>query len=592
MPSRAFSSETHVMTRVLGQIWRLLKLCIGGEGGKFGLVLYALVLVLELSQILVSLRMIEWSKAFYDALQQVNGPEAMVQVGIFGLIVIAAVSLTLGATYVRKHLEIRWRRSLTSAVMGRWLAGKSYLKLERERGGKLDNPDQRIAEDCRFFLAGPMGEHGGGIGIIPLSLDLISNVVAIFSYLAVLWSLSEFALSLNFIGISGEIPRYMVWAAFLYVALCTGLTHVLGRPLKGLYAEQQRREADFRFGLVRVRKNAEPIALQSGEAAERRDLDGRFGGIVQNWKKLIGLELKLMSFTYPYRFTVLRIPTFLALPAFFAGSVTFGGLMQLASAFSQVVTTLSWFIFSYRPLADLVAAASRLDAFLNATGDGAPAPAGLVVKPSDGGLLQLSGLELFTPEGRSLLGLERLEVARGEAVWLSGASGLGKTTLLKTIAGIWPCAVGRIETAAGALGFLPQDDYLPTSNLVDAVAYPRHPEDFPLEAREAALRAVGLGDRISSTDDGAALGLSGGEQQRLALARLLMLRPQWAFLDEATSALDPTAEASLLALLRRELPDTAFILVAHRKPEGLGALRTIELRANPAQNTSYELAMA
>lgn len=575
------------MLRVLRQFWRLLKLAIGGEGGKSGLLLYGITLVLELSQILVSLRMIEWSKVFYDALQQVNGAEALAQVGIFFVIVLTGVALTMLATYTRKHLEIRWRRSLTNAAMGRWLANRSYVNLERHRTGAPDNPDQRIAEDCRFFLAGPMGEHGGGVGIIPLSLDLISNVVAIFSYVAVLWAIADFALPLAFAGIDGEIPRYMVWAAFLYVALSTGLTHLLGRPLKGLYAEQQRREADFRFGLVRIRENAEPIAMAGGEAAERRDLDRRFGGIVINWKKLISRELVLMSFTYPYRSTVLRIPTFLALPAFFAGSVTFGGLMQLASAFSQVTSTLSWFIFSYRPLADLVAAAGRLDAFFAATDGSGSARPGLVERPSPSGNLMLSGLELYAPDGRLLFGLDSLDLRPGEAVWLAGPSGLGKTTLLKTLAGTWPHATGRIETPEGTTGFLPQDSYLPAGGVLDAVAYPRDPAEIPVAEREAALRAVGLGHLILSTAADAAKGLSGGEQQRLALARLLLLKPLWAFLDEATSALDVAAERQLLGLLRRELPGTTFIVVAHREPTGLGAVRKVELAPAPAAITRH-----
>ena len=579
------------MRRVIRQIYRLLKLCITGPGGRLGLVLYGVVLALELSQIFVSLRMIEWSKSFYDALQQLNADEALRQVGVFGLIVIAAVSLTLGSTYVRKHLEIRWRRTLTAAALDRWLGGKAYLRLETERRAAsgepgLDNPDQRIAEDCRFFLAGPMSEHGGGIGFIPLSLDLITNVVAIFSYLAVLWSLSTFSLSLTPIGVPLEIPHYMVWAAFLYVIVSTGLTHFLGRPLKGLYFQQQRREADFRFGLVRVRENADPIALSGGEKVERRDLDGRFGGIITNWKKLINAELKLMSFTHPYRFTVLRIPTFLALPAFFAGSVTFGGLMQLASAFSQVVTTLSWFIFAYRPLADLLAATSRLDSFLNAAGDTPVATVAPGLSPEASGEIALDNVRVTTPEGRPLLAIEALRVQPGEALWLSGVSGLGKTTLFKFIAGLWAHASGRISNGGGRQLYLPQKLYFPEGTLRDGAAYPGPAGDFDAVALDEAVRAVGLGHRL---DAGAVPHtLSTGEQQRLALARLLVHRPAWAFLDEATSALDLRAEEELLSLLRRSLPGTAFVIVAHREPRGIGALRTVALTSAASTHTAPE----
>jgi len=572
------------MTQTLGQFWRLVKLSISGPGGKLGIVFYAVVLALELAAILVSLRMLEWTKAFNDALQQINGPEAFRQVGIFAVIIAISVSRSMLATYVRKLLEIRWRKSLTTVMLDRWMAGRAFLRMEADRrSGKpsVDNPDQRIAEDVRIFLAGGMNEHGGGNGIIPLSIDLISNVVAIFSYVTVLWSLSTFTLSLSGLGLPIDIPRYMVWAAFAYVLLCTGLTHLLGRKLKGVYFEQQRREADYRFSLVRMRENAEAIALSKGEGAERSAIDTRFGAIVTNWKRLITEELKLLSFTFPYRSTVLRIPTFLALPAFFAGAVTFGGLMQLASAFSQVVTTLSWFIFSYRPLADLAAASSRLQGFLDAT-EAPDAPAG--PRFSGGPNLRIDNLRLSTPEGRPLLNAGGLDVAPGQAVWLSGASGLGKTTLLKAIAGLWPHAAGDVQVPKGSSIFLPQRPYLPLGDMLTGVAYPSEPRDIGETVIREAIGKVGLGDRLAAGTGIA--DLSGGELQRLALARVLVQRPDWVFLDEPTSALDAASEEQLLSLLRAELPNAAFIIVAHRQPMGLDALRRVELGSGPEKAAS------
>lgn len=571
------------MTRLLAQFWRLLKLCISGKGGRFGIVLYLLVLALELASIPVTLKMIEWSKAFYDALQQLNGEEALRQVGVFVILVLLATLFSVGGTFASRKLEIRWRRSLTAALTDRWLKDGKYVGIERQRhdgkDAKLDNPDQRIAEDCRFFLAGPGAGHGSEIGLIALSIDLISKVVAIFSYMAVLWELSSYALPLSFIGLPFDLPRYLVWAAILFVLVSSGVTHWLGHPLKRLYSEQQRREADYRFSLVRVRENAEAIALSGGEAAERRDLDHRFSGIIGNFQRLIVQEVKLLSFNFPYQYTVLRIPTFIALPIYFAGAVTFGGLMQLASAFSQVVVTLSWFIFSYRRLADLVAASSRLDSFLDVVERPEAPSAELSRTPSPNGGLGVSGLTLSTPQGRPLLRVADLTVAPGEAVWLSGASGLGKTTLIKTIAGTWPHASGAIRNVAGESLYLPQQSYFPPGPILDIVAYPRVPESIPLAERKAAINAVGLGACLDFKDGGV---LSGGEAQRLALARLLLLKPDWAFLDEATSALDVAAEAELLALVRRELPDTALVIVAHRRPSGLDALRTVTLDSTAA----------
>lgn len=558
------------MTRVLGQFWRLLGLCISGRGGKLGLVLFVAVVALKLAGVYATLRIISWTKDFYSALEAVDAKAALTQIGIFGIIVLLNSIRELSSQYLNKLVLIRWRRSLTEAVRDRWLSGKAYWRMANDGG--VDNPDQRIADDCRLFVSGVLSE----------ALDLITNIVAIFSYVALLWQLSSFPLSLNFIGLDFEIPRYMLVAAFVYVALCSLLTHLLGSPLKALYVEQQRREADFRFALARMRSNVDEIALLNGEAAERRTLDQRFGGIMGNWRRLINRELILSCFTYPYNHTVLRIPLFVALPAFLAGSVNFGGLMEVSTAFSSVVTTLSWFIFSYRDLADLVAASSRLDGFLRSTeGKAGPAP---VVQPGNGPL-RISGLDLTLPDGRGLLRVKELSVAPGEAVWLAGASGLGKTTLLKAIAGLWPHANGRIETPRGSMLVLPQRSYVPIGDIMDAVAYPATAEAYPEDARRAALVAVGLGDRLDvtlGTGEAGTGGLSGGELQRLALARLLLHRPDFALLDEATSALDVAAETELLALLRRELPNTAFILVAHRKPQGLGTLTTVELGAAPA----------
>lgn len=564
------------MLRVLGQFWRLLALAVKGPGGKFGLVLFALVVALNLGGVYATLRIIAWTKDFYSALEAVDAAAALTQIGVFGIIVALNTARALSAQYLNKLLLIRWRRSLTEAVRDRWLAGKAYWHLAN--GSGVDNPDQRIADDCRLFLTGLLSE----------AMDLITNIVAIFSYVIVLWNLSSFALSLDFVGLDLEIPRYMLVAAFVYVALSTGLTHWLGKPLKSLYVEQQRREADFRFALARMRSNVDEIAMLGGEAAERQRLDRRFGAIMGNRKKLINRELILSLFTFPYNHTVLRIPLFVALPAYLAGSVNFGGLMEVSTAFSSVVTTLSWFIFSYRDLADLVAASSRLDGFLTAAG-GATADDR---RTPGAGPLTITDLRLRLPDGRQLLAIDRLSIGAGEVVWLSGASGLGKTTLFKAIAGLWPHSSGQVTRPAGKSLFLTQKPYVPLGSLDDAVAYPDPAGAFPPEAIAAAIAAVGLEHRRGANlaeADAANGGLSGGEQQRLALARLLLHRPDFAYLDEATSALDMAAEAELLARVRSELPGTALIIVAHRQPPSIDGLRTVELAATRDAETPKSL---
>lgn len=574
------------MTRIVSQFWRLMQLCIAGKGGKFGLFLFAIVVALDLGSIYATVRIIEWTKAFYDALEKLNASEAVWQVGVFGLIVALNSARGLLGQFTRKHLEMRWRRTLTDGALDIWLANKAYWHLAAAsspqgdsanadpHGHHIDNPDQRIAEDCRLFLEKLLNE----------TLDIIGRVVGLVTYMAMLWSLAAFPLSLAPIGLAIEIPHYMIWAAFIYVALSSGLTHVLGYPLKGLVIEQQRREANFRFALARLRSNFDEVALTGGEAAERRVLDTRFDAIIDNWRRLVNRDLILGCFTLPFNHSVLRIPLFVALPGYLAGSVTFGGLMQLSTAFSSVVTSLSWFIFSYRDLADLVAASSRLDGFLEAAKRAGGGQTAIEHQPSPNGGLTIGPLALATPTGRAILRLPKLHIARGEVVWLHGASGLGKTTLLKTLAGLWSHGVGQLQTPKASRLFLPQKPYFPIGDALTAVAYPHTVDLFERAALEAALVAVGLEHRIGTEFGNSDLnnephGLSGGEMQRLALARLLVQRPQWALLDEPTSALDLVAEQALFETIRAALPETSFVVIAHREPRGLGALRSIDLGA-------------
>lgn len=567
------------MNSMLVRIWRLLKLCTAAPGGRIGILYFLIVLALNLAGIEVTLRLISWSADFYNALQKLDGAEAVRQIGVFAILTVIGSGLYLSATYIRKLLQICWRQTLTDAALSRWLDNKAYWHVGETGQPVLDNPDQRIAEDCRIFV----------MRVTEEALDMISAVVGLISYVAVLWQLSSFPLSLTLFGIAVEIPHYMVWAAPVYVAICSGMTHILGAPLMRLNVEQQKREANFRFALTRFREAKEAVALASGETVERAIMDERFRRIISNWRRLIGRELILGCFTRPYMSTVLRIPMFLALPAFLAGHVTLGGLMQLASAFQNVVTKLSWFIFSYGELAELAAASARLDGFLTQmeeVGARSRSSARLV---SDNQVLSIHDLKVRDPQGNVLVSLPRLRVRQGETVWMNGPSGLGKSTLIKAIAGLWPHYEGHIETPAGRQFYMAQKTYLPLGSFASAATYPLSPVEVGDVRR--LLQRVGLPPHVIRADSDvpengkeSAFNLSGGELQRIAIARILAARPAWVFLDEATSALDARAEEELLSLLRNELPDAAFIVVAHREPVGLGPLRQVDMERAPRQS--------
>ncbi|WEK04412.1 MAG: SbmA/BacA-like family transporter [Candidatus Devosia phytovorans] len=550
---------------------------MSGPGGRIGIIFFIGIVALDFVAIAVSIRLVQWNGDFYGALEAMNGGEAVAQVGVFFIIVAANVSLHLVGLYLRKMLQMRWRRTLTQGALDIWMHNRAYWHLANTdmgvgpNGQPVDNPDQRIAEDCKFFIEKVLSE----------ALDLIGRVAGLFSYIVLLWSLASFPLSLAPVGLSWEIPNYMVWAAFLYVALCSVMVHVLGYPLKGLLVEQQRREANFRFALARLRLNYDEVALSAGEQAERGVFNARFDAIILNWRKLINRELILTCFTFPYSSTVLRIPLFVALPGYLAGHVAFGGLMSLTMAFSNVVTSLSWFVFSYRDLSDLVAASSRLDNFLEAAKAAGRVGRGIELRDAASDVLEVRDLALTSPSGEGLLTIADLSVRHGENVWLCGASGLGKTTLMKTLAGLWPHGTGQVAAPRASMIFLAQRPYFPIGDIHDALAYPRSKNDFSAAELDAVLAKVGLGDaanlEFGRSDTMVGHGLSGGEQQRVMLARLLIHRPQWALLDEPTSALDSAAEAELLGMLRRELADTSFVIVSHREPKGLGRMRIVDL---------------
>lgn len=324
-----------------------------------------MVLALELSSVWIGLQLIAWNADFYNALERVDAAAAVTQIGVFAVLIMTSAARFLLSDYLRKRLLIWWREVLTSAALDCWLADKTFWRLRPGASpDSVENPDQRIAEDCRLFVRGLLRE----------TLDLISGLVGLFTYVTLLWSLSTFPLAFTLFGFGIEIPRYMVWLSFIYVAISSVITHGLGKPLKSLFFEQEAREANFRYALARLRDSATEVALSDGEPAERRLLDSHFAAIRANWRRLIRREVIVGLFTRPYFQTVLQVPIFFALPAYLAGAMTLGGLMQIRSAFMNVVTTLSWFIFSYRDLADLVATTERLDGLFQASKAPLPSP--------------------------------------------------------------------------------------------------------------------------------------------------------------------------------------------------------------------------
>jgi putative ATP-binding cassette transporter len=554
------------MRILFGRLYRLTLLAASGPQAWRGLVLYAAVLGLSFVGVWTSVLMIAWNKRFFDAVEQLDLATTLHELGVFFAITGLQVALFIVGDYLRKHLFLRWRTQLTQRALTAWTSSQAYWHLRPGLSPQaIDNPDQRVAEDCRQFVD----------KMLLLSLDLIENCVSIVSYVVVLWGLTDFVLSVPVFGSQLLLPHYLVWLAFIYVGISSGITHMMGRHLKPLFFQQERHEADFRHALVQLRDNATEIAQSGGEQAELRRLNQRFQGIRHNWRGLIRREAILNIFHRPYFQTVLRVPMFFALPAYFVGFVTFGGMMQLAGAFGRVTQTLSWFIFKYKSIAEIAAIAERLDELFANTDSPAPmpdVPRAIHHAASPDDALHLRGLTLFTPQGRQLDPVPDASIQRGSAVWISGASGSGKSTLLSALSGLWRYGRGQILRPDTGILFLPQKPYLLPDGLAAAACYPADPETIDPAQLRAVLLEIGLGHRLPMLDQpgpAALEGLSMGERQRLALARVLLNRPDWIVLDEATSALDHASETRLLGLIRRELPDATILCVAHHAPQGL-----------------------
>jgi putative ATP-binding cassette transporter len=525
--------------------------------------LLATVIVLNLSLVGMTVVLTYWQRAFYNALEAKDAAaftallftwhhsEEGGFLPSFTLVAALYILIAVYALYLRQALEIRWRRWLTEIYLTQWLEGRAYYRMSLT-DPETDNPDQRIAEDARLFVAQTLG----------LGLGLMRSVVTLGSFILVLWSLSG---PMTVFGIT--IPGYMVWVALIYAAVGTWLAHLIGRPLIRLNFNQQKVEADFRYALVRFRENVEGIALHGGEADEKRGLTTRFRALMENWWSIMTATKRLTLFTVGYQQVASIFPIVVAAPAYFAGRIPLGGLIQTSSAFNQVQDSMSWFVENYSVLTEWRATVERLTGFTRAVATARSAGTGPVAAQGTQPGLVIDDMTLALPDGRRLLEGGAASVAPGDSVVITGASGSGKSTLFRAIAGIWPFGSGRVSLpASGRALFLPQRPYIPLGSLKRAVCYPEDAAHFTDAAVAEALEAAELGHLVPRLHDADTWDkrLSGGEQQRLALARALLLKPDWLFLDEATASLDPAAEERLYAALKARLPGTALISIAHR----------------------------
>ena len=517
------------------------------EKGKAWLLLAA-VIGLSLFSVAISVWINHWYKDFYNALEKKDTAAFWQLIGYFGGIATVAILGAVYRLYLTQMLTIRWRAWLTEKHFARWLADKNYYQLEQ--GGYTDNPDQRISEDLNNFTTSTLS----------LGLGLLRNVVSLVSFSIILWGVSG---SIEVFGIT--IPGYMFWCALLYAAVGSWLTHLIGRRLIGLNNQQQRFEADLRFSMVRVRENAESIALYNGEPNENQRLSARFGKVWHNFWDIMKVSKRLTFFTAGYSQIAIIFPFIVAAPRYFTGKIELGELMQINSAFGNVQENFSWFINAYSELATWRATSDRLLSFQQAMSDNEQRTPAIDVRP-EGERLVIKDLGMDLADGRHLLTDADMTVEPGQRVMLSGRSGSGKSTLLRAMGHLWPAGHGSIRLPATRYLFLPQKPYLPIGTLKAVLSYPQDDSVYAPERYAQVLETCRLPHLVSRLDEANHWQrmLSPGEQQRLAFARALLFAPRWLYMDEATSAMDEEDEATLYQALIDELPGLSIVSVGHR----------------------------
>jgi putative ATP-binding cassette transporter len=539
----------------LGKTWALAKPYWQSEDKAWAWGLLLVTVALSLGSVYLSVWFNEWYNTFYNALQNKDEAVFWQQLGWFVPVAAVAITAAVYRYYLKSALEIRWRRWLTHQYFDRWLAHKAFYLMEVDHH-QTDNPDQRITEDIDKFTTSSL----------TLSLDLLHSVVSLGSFSIILWNLSG-PLSFTLFGVAVSIPGYMFWAALLYAFIGSWLTHLIGRRLIPLNFEQQKREADLRYSLVRVRENAEPIALYGGEAVEQDTLRTGFSAIWRNTWRIMKKQKQLIGFRAGYNQIATIFPFAVCAPRFFNGDLQLGGLMQINNAFGKVENALAWFIDLYPKLALWRSVVDRLTSFNDRLDqqqclypkEGQP------ISATASASLQVQALTLFKPDGSVMASIDDKAITPQQHTLIKAPSGSGKSTLLRTLGGIWPWYEGELKLSGTRL-FLPQSPYLPQGRLRDVLAYPQPADAIDPHTFERVLSMCRLEGLTASLDEAQnwSMVLSLGERQRLAIARALIYQPDWLFLDEATSALDADNEHHMYTALLTELPNTTLISVGHR----------------------------
>src|SRR3954454_18205575 len=527
---------------------------------KVAWLMTACLILLVVGQLFFQYQLNLWNKAIFDAMEKKDGATVLHQAIIFIPLAAGSIAVAVSVVYARMRTQRRWRAWLTEHTMTRWLDKGRYYQLNLIEGDHK-NPEARIAEDIRIATEQP----------VDFAVGILSAVLTSVTFMGVLWSVGG-SLTVPFGGSNITIPGYLVIAVLIYCLIISGLMMVIARSFVPTAERKNQVEAEFRFALTRVREYGESIAILGGEKEERAGLDALLHKVITTWAKMAGQYMRTMFVSHGNFVIASVIPVILCAPKYLSGEMTLGTVMQASAAFIQVQYAFNWIVDNYPRLAEWTASARRASNLLVAI-DGLnhieDSEVGAIGRgEDDNAAIRLKDVSVALSDGTVVVDDADVTVELGERVLVQGESGTGKSTLVRAIAGLWPWGEGEITLRPGAKMFLmPQKPYIPLGTLRRAATYPQHADDFEDEEIADALKAVGLEHLVEKIDDKDAKWdrtLSGGEQQRLAFARLFLHKPDIVVMDEATSALDPDSQTMLMNLVKERLPETAIVSVGHR----------------------------